>query len=77
MRDIWREKMIWQIGKNPEFTISAWFDIACWSGDIAIPFNVTWWNVKTADGHKNIDISVHFLCFGFGLDIWKWGEENA
>lgn len=66
-----------QIGKNLESSLTAWFDAACWSGNIALPLNISWWNIKTADNCRNIDISIHFLCFGLSLEIWKYGRKNA
>ena len=69
--------MIFQIGKNPEFTFAIWFSIAKWSGDIALPLDLSWWNVKDVKGNRNIDVTIRFLCFGFSLEIWKWiGDEK-
>lgn len=67
--------MVWRIGKNPEFTFSAWFDCTGWSGNIALPFSISWWNTVDVVKNRNIDISIHFLCFGFSLEIWFWNKE--
>jgi hypothetical protein len=61
-----------QWGKNPEYSISICSNHNWWSGELALPVKLSWWNVTDAVGNKNNDIAITFLCFRFGLEIWRW-----
>jgi len=63
-----------QRGKNPEYIFSVCFNCAWYSGELAVPVKLTWWNTIDALGHRNIDISITLLCWRFGLEIWRWKE---
>lgn len=61
-----------QWGKNPEYTFSTCINYVWHGGEIALPFKITWWHYIDAVGHRNVEISLTFLCFRFGLEIWRW-----
>lgn len=62
-----------QWGNNPEYTFTICSNHAWWySGELALPFKLSWWNVVDVKGSKCNDISITFLCFRFGLEIWRW-----
>lgn len=63
-----------QFGDNPEYTLSACINFAWYSGELALPFKLSWWNSITADGCKCNDIAITFLCFRFGLEIWRYSR---
>lgn len=66
--------MEYQFGKNPEFTVSACWNIHLHSGHLALPFTITWWNNDAGTG-KNFDIALWIFGIRFGLEIWKWKKE--
>jgi len=66
--------MTFQFGKNPEYTISVWFSVKSWCGEIAFPLSLFWRNTTSVKENRNINISIRFLCFGFSLEIWKWAN---
>lgn len=61
-----------QFGKNPEYTITICHNWTWHSGELALPFKLSWWNSIGVMGSKNNEISITFLCFRFGLEIWRW-----
>jgi len=64
--------MIFQFGDNPEYSISICSLHNWYSGELALPIKLSWWNVTDAAGYKATDIAITFLCFRFGLEIWRW-----
>jgi len=65
-----------QWGKNPEYTISVCSNHNWFSGELALPIKLAWWNHVDALGNKNNDVSVTFLCFCFSLEIWRWKNDK-
>lgn len=61
-----------QLGKNPEFTFSICSLHNWYSGELALPFKLSWWNSVDTNGYGCYDIAITFLCFRFGLEIWRW-----
>jgi len=62
------------VHKNWEVSFSLCHQLGTY-GNFALPFHVSWWysnDVLGAFGNRNFEISVYFLCFRFGVDIWKW-----
>ena len=69
--------MIFQIGENPEFTFAAWFNVVWWSGGIALPLSISWWNTVDSANNRNVDVTIRLLCFAFSLEIWFWRSEDV
>jgi len=64
-----------QWGKNPEYTFSICSNHHWYSGELALPIKLSWWNSIDTKGNKCNNISITFLCFYFGLEVWRW--ENG
>lgn len=67
--------MLKRWGKNPEYTISVCSNFNWYSGELALPIKLAWWYSSDMRDNKNYDIAITFLCFRFGLEIWRW--KNA
>lgn len=61
-----------QFGDNPEYTITICHNWTRYCGELALPFKLSWWNSIDAMDNKCNEMSITFLCFRFGLEIWKW-----
>jgi len=59
-----------QWGDNPEYTVSAWFDLSNW----ALPLGINWRYVDDILSNKCFNIQIMFLCFGFNFEIWRWNK---
>lgn len=59
--------MTFQIGKNPEYTIYLYLQPKF----IALPLQIGWFYYNAGDS-KNYSVSLHFLCFGFEFEIWRY-----
>lgn len=59
-------------GTYPRYTISICSNHNWYSGELALPIKLAWWNSTDVLGNKHNDISITFLCFRFGLEIWRW-----
>ena len=58
----------WQWGENPEYTI----DVCTHWSNWALLLEIGWLYYNDAVGNKNYGIDITFLCFHFGIDIWRW-----
>lgn len=61
-----------QWGKNPEYTFSICANCAWYTGELALPVKLSWWNTVDAVGNRSIDMAITILCFRFGFEIWRW-----
>ena len=66
LKAYWRNQMEIQWGDNLEYTFTICHNWAWHSGELALPFKLSWWNCAMVDG-RCYDISITFLCFRFGL----------
>ena len=66
--------MVKQWGNNPEYTITICHNWAWHSGELALPIKLSWWNSVDAKDNKCNEIAITFLCFRFGLEIWRWNK---
>lgn len=64
--------MTFQWGKNTEYTITICSNHNWYSGELALPIKLSWWNCSDAKNNKCNDIAITFLCFYFSLEIWRW-----
>lgn len=64
--------MIYQIGKNPEYTFTMCLTANTYNGTLGLPLSISWWNNVDSVDNRNVAVAVTFLCFHFGVDIWKW-----
>lgn len=63
-----------RIGKNPEFTFSMCMNSHRHGGYIALPLELSWWNMLDCVNNRNISISLQFLCFNFTAEMWRWAK---
>ena len=66
--------MVRQWGNNPEYSISMCSLHNWWSGELALPIKLSWWNIIDAAGNRNNEISITILCFRFSLEIWRYSR---
>jgi len=60
--------MVFQIGKNPEYTFYLFTNFNYW----ALPLCICWWGPNDTTTGINFSILIKILCFGFEFEIWKW-----
>jgi len=63
-----------QWGKNPEYNISICSNHHWWSGELALPIKLSWWNFEDAVGNKSNSVSILILCFHIGVEVWRWKD---
>jgi len=57
----------WCWGKDGEYMIDACIHWSKW----ALPLVVNWWYFEDALYNKYYSVDVSFLCFHFGIEIWR------
>lgn len=63
--------MIFQWSKNPEYTITTWYDFTNWK----LPFGINWrWFVDAVE-NKCFTFEFMFLCLGIEIEIWWWEKK--
>jgi len=63
--------MIFQWGKNPDYTITTWYDFTNWK----LPFGVNWRWFAGITNAKSFGIEFMFLCVGIQFEIWWWEKK--
>ena len=58
----------WQWGKDPEYTI----DVCTHWDKWALPLSISWRFFEDALYNKCHSIDISFLCFHFGIEMWRW-----
>lgn len=59
----------WQWGDNPEYTVNVCTHWDRW----ALPLSIDW-NRFTVQYSNSYNFGIHFLCFSFSLEIWRWNR---
>lgn len=68
MKKSWCKQWLWGPGYNKELTLYLWADFTAWS----LPIHIDWRYNVDAVKNKFLYIDIKFLCFGFGIEKWKF-----